>query len=297
VNAGSGQPGEGGGTGSNYSGATAPQGSAGTILIGGGGGTAACNVGTSNGGTGGYYNSVTIATPGLEDGTATTQNGGDTVSTVCQCPSNGGLGCGGAAGSPGAAAGTGGTSSGTLNSNGWTLGPSGTGGQDGTPGQGGGGGGANDSGSVGVGGSGGGGGAGGCGGGAGTGGQTGGSSIGVLSYQATVTLSGSTVTTSGGGAGGSGGSGQPGQAGGGGGAGACVGGTGGQGGDGSGGGGGAGGLSSGIVWSGTAAQEPSFNGTTYTTQAAPVVGITLGAQGPGGGNGSTPAADAVFKSN
>jgi hypothetical protein len=51
------------------------------------------------------------------------------------------------------------------------------------------------------------------------------------------------------------------------------------------------------VWSGTSVQAPSFNGTSYTTQAAPVTGITLGSQGTGGGNGSTPAADAIFKSN
>jgi hypothetical protein len=73
------------------------------------------------------------------------------------------------------------------------------------------------------------------------------------------------------------------------------GGNGGNGSTGSGGGGGAGGLSSGIVWSGTTG--PSFNGTTYTTQAAPVTGITLGTQGAGGGNGTTPAADAIFQSN
>lgn len=293
VNAGAGQPGVAGTTTSNYSGTTAQGGDAATILAGGGGGSATCDDhSTSTGGTGGYYNSATVATPGLSNGSsAGTGTGGQTGGTSC---SPGGLGSSGAPGSP---VGAGVSSSGALGSTGWAPGPSGGDGQNGGPAQGGGGGGANDSGSIGVGGSGGGGGAGGCGGGAGTGGQTGGSSIAILSYQSTVVTSSTSIVTTNGGAGGAGGPGQVGQSGGGPGSGACPGGTGGTGGEGAAGGGGAGGLSAGIVWSGTSAQAPSFNGMTYTTQAAPITGITLGSQGTGGGNGATPPANAIYESN
>lgn len=298
VNAGSGQPGANGTTPSNYATQSTPV--AGTISTGGGGGSVSCvDHSTSQGGTGGFFGAGgALATPGLENGSAVTQNGGDTVAVVCQCPVNGSLGCNGQGGASASGVGMGSTASGTVTSSGWTLGPSGGPGGNGGPAQGGGGGGANESGAIGVGGSGGGGGAGGCGGAGGTGGTTGGSSIGILAYQSAVVLTGADITAAAGGGGGSGGGGQAGQGGQAGASGACSGGTGGKGGDGSNGGGGAGGLSSGIVWSGTTAEAPSFNGATYTTQAAPVAGITLGAQGGnGGGNGAIPAANAIFQSN
>jgi hypothetical protein len=290
VTAGSGQPGATGATMSNWSGSATAGGTAG-LTTGGVGGAEACSNGSSSaGGTGGFYNGA-AGQPGTANGSATSQNGGLTNASSC----TGGASCDGTAGAPATASGAGATSSGSVSSSGWAVGANGGTGTDGAPAQGGGGAGANDSSVAGVGGAGGGGGAGGCGGGPGTGGATGGSSIGILGYQATLSLTGSTIISGAGGSGGSGGAGQLGQAGAVGGNGACVGGTGGDGGAGSGGGGGAGGLSSGIVWSGTTG--PSFNGTTYTTQAAPVTGITLGTQGAGGGSGATPAADAIFQSN
>jgi hypothetical protein len=300
VNAGDGQPGSAGGTGSNYSATNAPSGSAPKdVFTGGvGGGPNICQDGTiSSGGTGGYTTVGMFATPGTP--IMSPSNAGQSGNGVCV---PGGVGV---VGIPPSLIGIGATSSGSVSASGWTVGASGGTGGIGGIGQGGGGGGAN----VGAnGGAGGGGGAGGCGGAGGTGGHGGGASIGILSFQSTLTATASTISTGAGGSGGAGGPGQGGQPGGdsgaGGNTGNCVGGNGagaggggGNGGSGAGGGGGAGGLSAGIVWSGTTAQEPSFNGMTYTTQAAPVSGITLGAQGPGGGNGSTPAADAVFKSN
>jgi len=298
VTAGSGQPGVGGGTTSNYSSPTAPGGKAPANLAAGGagGGPNTCQDGsTSSGGTG-------AALGGLpSNGTPTVAPGNAGTSGVSSCTPGGT----GDPGNPGSQGGTGVTYSGTLSVSGWTPGGVGGSGTNGFIGEGGGGGGSNEAGGAGPGG---GGGAGGCGGGAGTGGYTGGSSIGILSFQAMLTTTATAITALSGGMGGGSGPGQAGQTGGGagsgegtgncvGGSGSGAGGPGGNGGDGTAGGGGAGGLSSGIVWTGTAGQAPSFNGTSYTTQAAPVAGITLGAQGPGGGNGATPAADAIFKSN
>jgi hypothetical protein len=135
---------------------------------------------------------------------------------------------------------------------------------------------------------GGGGGAGGCGGEAGAAGRGGGSSLGIVSLNATLTLGdGVTVTVGSGGAGGAGGMGQFGQQGGllglggtGGGTvvDACAGGAGGAGGHGGNGGGGRGGHAVGIAYVGA---EPA-GGTVD------VSGSSEGAGGPGGDNGLEP---------
>jgi hypothetical protein len=294
VNAGSGQPGAAGATPSNYGTPSTPV--VGSLSGAAAGGSVTCADGsTSAGGAGGVWSPTDTGAPaqaGLENGTAVSNNYGFNGPSSC---------VGGGGGNDGAGVttlGSGQTSSGSVSSSGWTVGAAGTAGENGGPAQGVGGGGADDSTVTGMAGGGGGGGAGGCGGAGGLGGHTGGSSIGILSFQSNVSTTATTITTEGGGTGGAGGPGQGGQ-----GAqtgakntnGGCSGGDGGSGGQGAGGGGGAGGLSSGIVWSGSASQEPSFNGMTYTTQAAPVLGITLGAQGTSNGNGATPTADAILQ--
>jgi hypothetical protein len=182
-------------------------------------------------------------------------------------PKGGGPGAKGSAGSSGSAA----SDWATFAVTGWTP-LAGQAGGPGSAGQGGGGGGVQ--GVVSSAGGGGGGGAGGCGGAGGAGAGGGGSSIAVLLFDATVTLSACTLSSSAAGPGGNGAAGQPGQNGGGGGAGNnlddCNGGAGGVGGPGGPGGGGAGGLSAGVVWTGT---MPTISGGTQTPGAPGVAGM------------------------
>jgi len=204
---------------------------------------------------------------------------------------NGGLGQSGDLGDPGGGA----TGLGTIDANGWT-GVDGSVGTAGSLGGGGGGGGgdvvpgpgasepcaASCGGDPPFGPSGAGGGTGGCGGAPGGAGGSGGASMGVVSYQADVTLEDVTVTAADGGAGGAGAAGQAGGSGGspgqvrndG-----CAGGAGGDGGDGGPGGGGIGGHSVAIAYVGTAPVQ----GTAVT--------LVHGQAGAGGaaGDGSTGA--------
>lgn len=185
-------------------------------------------------------------------------------------------------------AGKGGEGIGMLsNASGW-VGNRGGDGENGTPGQGGGGGGGQKGqANVCAGASGGAGGAGGCGGKGGKGGQPGGSSIGLVSINASVTLTDVRIVTAAGGEGGKGGAAQdggPGAAGALGGAGpdasyqgGCSGGTGGAGGAGGPGGGGPGGHSIGIAYLGTI---PTVTGMST---------VTLGSAGQGGLGGSMEA--------
>lgn len=174
-------------------------------------------------------------------------------------------------------------------------------GNDGMPGavaQGGGGGGGAKGGvaankcPVGMGGgaSGGSGGSGGCGGAGGKGGSAGGSSIALLSLDASLTFAGVTVTTGKGAKGGAGGLGQDGGQGGPSGAGGkvpmgsvlnpgCSGGPGGQGGKGGQGGGGLGGHAIGIAYTGAAA--PSVKGATFSKGTPGEGGLGAGATGNG----------------
>lgn len=161
------------------------------------------------------------------------------------------------------------TTLGKLSATGWTP-SSGTAGTSGTPGQGGGGGGGRD-------GAGGGGACGGCGGTGGKGGSGGGASVALASFNATVKLVSSTLTSAKGGGGGAGGGGGPGGGGGGGAIGGapngCGGGDGGKGGNGGAGGGGAGGVSASVLYTGP---RPTTESTTLTPG-------DFGAKGPGGG--------------
>jgi len=254
---------------------------------GGGGGNNTCADGsTSTGGDGGgFATSVSLWTAGHAGSSS------PAVSSPANNGGNGGSSCDpgttGTAGASATAAGGGALSAGTVTAGGWQVGGPGSAGSNGLPGQGGGGGGSSN-----ASGGGGGGGAGGCGGGAGTPGATGGSSIGLLSYNATLVLSNVSIGTSLGGAGGAGGPGQSGQGGGAGGPGfanvGCGGGEGGAGGNGSGGGGGAGGNSIGIAWTGSTG--PSINGTVVTQTQATFAGISPSTGGPGGTGGSPAAA-------
>jgi hypothetical protein len=189
----------------------------------------------------------------------------------------GNAGAKGAAGGPGVGAKD--TELGTLDKTGY-VGVSGQPGSAGRSGQGGGGGGGAKGKTMCAGASGGGGGAGGCGGKGGTGGKPGGSSIGLVSLNATLTFDTVTIKVGTGGSGGDGGDGQGGGSGGKGGTGgngsanglsdACDGGKGGQGGQGDKGGGGRGGHAIGIAYTGTS--MPSTEGVTFTR----------GTPGPGG---------------
>jgi len=200
-------------------------------------------------------------------------NGGSTGSGTC---GDGTVGANGLAKSAGA----GSTSSGSASASGWVIVTDSTAGATGNPAQGGGGGGAKN----GVMTAGGGGGCGGCGGTGGGAGGTGGSSFALLSFNASLSIDSSTLTSGGAGSGGAGGDGQDGQGGGALGVGAaCNGGPGGIGAGGSGGGGGSAGYSAAVAYVGAAPI------TTTTTTAAGMKG-TLGAggqPGAGGGNGGT----------
>ena len=194
----------------------------------------------------------------------------------CAVGGDGGAGANGVEGQPGLA----GNGKGTLTPDTGYVGASGGDGMKGMPGQGGGGGGGQKGKEktptkmiAYAGASGGAGGAGGCGGLGGKGGQAGGSSIALVSIDATIKMVGVKLKTSNGGSGGAGGSSQPGAMGGLGGAGgsgmtielvtmfaACKGGSGGNGGRGGPGGGGGGGHSIGVAYTGAAptADMPAF---------------------------------------
>ncbi|NUP08641.1 MAG: hypothetical protein HOW73_21545 [Polyangiaceae bacterium] len=215
----------------------------------------------SVGGNGGSY-AAFVATSGVE-GEPNQNNGGPTTASggdyVCY---NGGPGLPGAAGPDGADAST----LGTIDTSGFHA-ASGTAGMDGVPGGGGGGGGAlfNAAG--------GGGGGGGCGGTAGIVGTGGGSSIGLILLDATVTWSDVRVEVGTAGDGGIGWSGGAGGIGAGGGQGvstACDGGTGGNGGAGGRSGSGAGGHAVGIAYTGIA---PALDGITIVEPSASQAGI------------------------
>jgi hypothetical protein len=196
----------------------------------------------------------------------------------------GGQGDSGIVGNPG----TGGGEDGALGtlSAGGIAGANGQSGLAGERGKGGGGGGGSKATMTCNGAGGGSGGAGGCGGKAGTGGQAGGSSIGLVSFNARVTLTEVSLTVGQGGLGGRGGNGQLGQLGGQNGAGGtasgagenpgCDGGDGGKGGNGGSGGGGRGGHALGIAFKGTA---PMGIPTVASQEAA-------GLGGGGGTNGA-----------
>jgi hypothetical protein len=243
-------------------------------IAGGPAKTTTCSVGSSTGGqggTGGYY--------GLDGASGTTGPAnpgiGYHMSTAGCTP--GGKGQDGASGAIGAGA----TGQGTIDLLGYRGAVGGVGGI-GDAGQGGGGGGGASSfgncpaSNMFGGSSGGGGGTGGCGGIGGVGGSPGGSSIGIISLDASLTFTSVTIQTGAGGNGGAGGAGQLGGSGIDGGPGAtflyaaCNGGKGGAGGPGGVGGGGTGGHSIGIAYTGAA-------------PPAAMVTFTLGAAGAGGG--------------
>ncbi len=273
---------------------TSGQATSGTVGNGGGGACSAlsipggpavtltCGTDTSIGGKGGdgaYYGyDGASGSPG-----ANNHGAGGSTTGICGA---GGLGAGGAVGSTG----TPGTGLGTIDAQGYAGVVGGTGGT-GAIGQGGGGGGGGSGlGNCPVntygGASGGSGGTGGCGGAGGTGGQPGGSSIGIISLNASLTFDQVTIQTGDGGDGGAGGAGQTGGNGADGAAGGgpyfagCAGGKGGAGGLGGIGGGGTGGHAVGIAYTG--AMPP-----------AAMVTFTLGTAGTGGGAGDAAGANGV----
>jgi hypothetical protein len=255
--------------------------------------TRTCDTGgTTSGGQGGIGNSGTNGGAGSDGesnpAVSSPAVNGSAGQTTAVPPGTGTLGEDGAPGVPG----TGATGIGFINS---TVGYAGVPGQDGqgngSPAQGGGAGGgargsvACTSGSF-AGPAGGGGGTGGCGGLPGYGGGAGGSSIALVSLNATVTLTACSLTAANGGTGGQGSPGQEGGNGLGGGLpgsgnnnNSGAGGSGGKGGQGGAAGGGHGGHSLGIAFDAGAA--PVLTDTTFS----------LGALGPGGAGGVSPALD------
>lgn len=299
VTAGAGAPGAGGTTGSNYNVALASsdesiKGKNASGNMGGGKQTCAALC----------VEAPSVAVEGGSGGAGTGAGGapGDVgKTTVPGGPSNAGSGgiwdgaaCGN--GRPGADAtsangGAGASSPGKIEAGKWQV-SRGASGETARPGQGGGGGsGGRDTGGANAGG--GGGGCGGCGGAKGQGGQSGGSSFGVLSLGATVTLENVTVKAGTGGKGGAGSGGQTGQMGGAVGAPAslgigCPGGAGGQGGQGGGGGGGAGGHSVAVAYSGT---KPTQKGVKAEPAATAAKGGDPGETGAGATTAATPGKD------
>ncbi|HZF49116.1 MAG TPA: PGRS family protein [Polyangiaceae bacterium] len=267
-------------------------------------GAAACmGMGGSNPGGPGTLNAICDTSLGGDGGKGLESfgdAGGNGQPLPNPNPTNKGLGGAGDTGSgcePGAQgangttgmAGAGVMELGTIDATGYAA-PAGGNGSPGSPAQGGGGGGGAKGKLNCNGASGGGGGAGGCGGAGGTGGKAGGSSIALISLNATLRYNDVVLRTADGGKGGDGGDGQVGGAGGAGGPGglgmntlnACDGGKGGQGGFGGKGGGGRGGHSIGIAYVGA---EPLTDGAT----------IEIGAAGPGGtgADGTGQGADGV----
>jgi hypothetical protein len=264
---------------------------AGTVPVNAMGGANTCGLVALSGGVGGAGGVM----PNGSGGNGNPGDAGDGAAAgigqtgvSLDCGVGPGLG-GGATGSPGMPGnpGLGATTLGVAEADGFTA-ADGEPGEAGTYGHSGGGGGGSRASASSHGAGGGGGGAGGCGGEAGAAGRGGGSSLGIVSLNATLTLGdGVTVTVGSGGAGGAGGMGQLGQLGGfegdGGAAGgtvvdACDGGSGGAGGHGGNGGGGRGGHAVGIAYVGA---EPA-GGTVD------VSGSSEGAGGPGGDNGLEP---------
>ncbi|MBK6514927.1 MAG: hypothetical protein IPG04_12575 [Polyangiaceae bacterium] len=256
---------------------------AGTVPVNAMGGANTCGLVALSGGAGGAGGLMPNGNGG--DGNAGEGGDGGTLGdgqtgSPCTDGGNGGLGSNG---NPGLGA----TSLGFADADGFTA-ADGEPGEAGTYGHSGGGGGGSRASASSHGAGGGGGGAGGCGGEAGAAGRGGGSSLGIVSLNATLTLGdGVTVTVGSGGAGGAGGMGQfgqlggplgPGGTGGGGISSACSGGAGGDGGAGGNGGGGRGGHAIGIAYVGA---EPA-GGTVD------VSGSTEGVGGPGGDNGLEP---------
>jgi hypothetical protein len=264
-------------------------------------GTVAC-MGPMSGNPGGLgaVNTLCSASFGGDGGKATEgggSKGDDGAPLPDPNPDGGGLGGAGDTGSgcksgedgllgTVGTSGTGATGLGTFDASGYT-GASGTAGSPGAPGQGGGGGGGAKGKVACNGASGGGGGAGGCGGNGGKGGTAGGSSIALVSVNATLSFEDVVLTTGDGGAGGEGGDGQNGGVGGTRGTGgaaaagtlpACDGGKGGVGGFGGKGGGGQGGHAIGIAYRGTA---PPTSGATIKTGDAGTGGLGDGATGSG----------------
>ena len=255
-----------------------------------------CNAQTHTGGAGGQKTCDGTDVSGGNGGLAVTSPGGSGQEGLQSTPGSsgdGGLGaplngggCGtgqqGANGTAGTS-GSGATGIGTIDALGY-HGADGTPGGTGVHGQGGGGGGASACTSGNTGPSGGGGSSGGCGGTGGGAGRAAGSSIAVFSFDSSLTLTGCGITTAAGGAGGDGVVGQDGgyaglNAGQPGGNGSCAGAQGGNGGPGGPGGGGHGGHSVGIAFDGGTAPV-----TTDST-------FSIGALGPGGAGGDTPALD------
>lgn len=225
------------------------------VNVGGPGGEKVCGAVDATGGPGGNgTNTLTGGTPGGGAGTP----GAPPNDGAAGVPETSGGSCSaGHAGGDGASgdAGTGAAERGTLNASGYQASMATDGASAGVPGQGGGGGGgANECPDVTKAGpGGGGGGSGGCGGAPGKAGQSAGSSIGLVSANATITLTRVAIASGKAGNGGDGGNGQEGgdggQPGGADGA-ACAGGKGGKGGRGGSGGGGHGGHSLAIAWQG-----------------------------------------------
>jgi hypothetical protein len=253
LTAGSGDQGNDGTSGSNYSGATAQDGNANDGGSGGAGATATCADGTSStGGNGGDATQSTATDGG--DGHANPMPQTNPGMRLDGLGGSGGFGCTpGDKGSYGtaSAAGTAATTLGTLTAVGW-MPTAGSVGHAGYPAQGGGGGGGLAQATLPLGSTG--GGAGGCGGAGGSGGRGGGASIALGCVASNVELEACTLVTSNGGGGGKGGDGQAGQGGGKPGVptlvGGCAGAYGGNGAGGSGGAGGTGGISVCVVYQG-----------------------------------------------
>ncbi len=210
----------------------------------------------------------------------------------------GGIGSNGGSGVPGLGAKD--MDLGSITASGY-AGVAGLSGAPGLPGQGGGGGGGAKGKSMCAGASGGGGGVGGCGGKGGTGGQAGGSSLGIVSLNASLTFVSVSIKVGIGGDGGNGGDGQVGGSGGNGGNGglgndtgqglvdACNGGKGGQGGQGGKGGGGRGGHAIGIAHTGAA--MPPTMGATFVKGTAGLGGLGDNSNGNSGDGAAGVAAD------
>ena len=237
---------------------------------------------TSHGGDG--ASSTAAAKTGSASPAVGADNFGGSGATSCTA---GSVGAGGATSAGGNASST----SGALTSSGWAESSNATSGGNGNPGQGGGGGGAEINFTA----AGGGGACGGCGGTGGGPGGSGGASYGVLSYQSTLVINDSTVTSGAGGLGGTGGIGQDGQDGGAGGQGPdCFSGNGGPGGGGSGGGGGAGGSSAAVAYSGAAPQTNASTLTVGTPGGAGTGGMGGTGSGTAGNMGATGQAGAAM---
>ena len=272
LTAGAGQPGQKGGSLSNYAG-QAPQGGTGAATTGGSSPAYVCLDGTSSTGGHGANGDGAGFTSGTSKPVITNPNAGASLESTCMAGSVGQDGAatpatGGLAAAPG-----------IVTMTGWDISKLGDPASNGNPAQGGGGGGARTGFSE----SGGGGGSGGCGGAGAKAGTNGGASIGLLSFKSKVSVESGAITTAIGGKGGQGGDGQPGQGGGDAGkASTCFGGTGGNGAGGNGGAGGAGGDSIAVASGG--GEAPLTSADTTLTVTSGGAGGDGGAAGMGSGN-------------